>query len=259
MKIAIIGAGHMGGWLAREFSDVHEVAVYDIDREKTDKLKEVIKILVLNDLTEVAVFSPQLLINAVSLQNTLSTFHAVEQYIPEDCIISDVASIKGEIPEYYKKCAFRFASVHPMFGPTFSNLEALKKENAVIIKESDPVGEKIFRELFERLGVKIFYYTAQEHDRMMAYSLTTPFVATLTFAACMTEKAVPGTTFARHREIAKGLLSEDDHLLSEILFNPDSITQLENITNKLEYLKHIIRARDYDLAKKFFDSLRGNI
>ena len=60
-------------------------------------------------------------------------------------------------------------------------------------------------------------------------------------------------------ELAKGILAEDDSLLSEILFNPESIKQLETITSNLEYLKHIILARDYEEAGKFFDRLRGNI
>jgi prephenate dehydrogenase len=148
-----------------------------------------------------------------------------------------------------------------MFGPTFADMGggALREENAVIIKESDPDGAGLFRKLFERLGVRIYEYTFDEHDRMMAYSLTTPFTASLVFAACMEDTAVPGTTFARHRKIAKGLLSEDDHLLAEILFNPYSLRQLEKITARLELLKHIIKGKDYEEAKRFFDRLRKNV
>lgn len=113
--------------------------------------------------------------------------------------------------------------------------------------------------LFRKLGVRIFEYTFDEHDRMMAYSLTTPFAASLVFAACMENTAVPGTTFARHRKIAKGLLSEDDHLLAEILFNPYSVPQLAKITASLEFLKHVIRGRDYEEAKGFFRKLRKNV
>ena len=58
---------------------------------------------------------------------------------------------------------------------------------------------------------------------------------------------------------AKGVLSEDDHLLAEILFNPKSLPQLEKITAKLEFLKHIIKAKDYEEAKRFFNKLRKNI
>lgn len=36
----------------------------------------------------------------------------------------------------------------------------------------------------------------------------------------MKHQEAPGTTFKKHMAIAKGLLSEDDYLLQEILFNP---------------------------------------
>ena len=40
MKIAIMGAGHMGSWLAKALSKENEVAVYDIDKEKAATIKE---------------------------------------------------------------------------------------------------------------------------------------------------------------------------------------------------------------------------
>jgi prephenate dehydrogenase len=59
--------------------------------------------------------------------------------------------------------------------------------------------------------------------------------------------------------LARGLLSEDDHLLAEILFNPHSVAELNKITSRLEFLKHIISARDQGEAKEFFRRLRENI
>lgn len=256
MRIAIIGAGKMGSWLARALSGENEIALLDSDAAKARAVEGA---RALSGPAMLKEFAPGFLINAVSLQNTVKAFGEFAPYLPKDCIICDVASIKGDIPAYYRKSGFRFASVHPMFGPTFTDMGTLKEENAVIIKESDPAGAELFRKLFERLGVRIFEFTFDEHDRMMAYSLTTPFTASLVFAACMESRAVPGSTFERHRRIAKGLLSEDDHLLAEILFNQYSLPQLEKITSRLEFLKHVIRARDYDEAGKFFDRLRKNV
>jgi len=93
----------------------------------------------------------------------------------------------------------------------------------------------------------------------MSYSLTLPFASSITFAACLTTKVVPGTTFAHHKEIARKVLEEDDFLLAEVLFNPHSIRQLEKICSKLEFLKHIIKARDYEEAEKFLARLRKNL
>lgn len=257
MRIAILGAGKMGSWFARVLKDGNEIAIYDTDTARAQAAGGGAKAL--GSLSELSAFRPEMLLNAVSLQNTIAGFDSALGLLPEGCIIADLASVKGGLSEYYMKAGRRFVSVHPMFGPTFADMAALREENAVIIKGSDAEGSEVFRKLFRSLGIRMFDYTFEEHDRMMAYSLTTPFAASLVFAACMESTAVPGTTFARHRKIARGLLSEDDHLLSEILFSPHSLTQIEKITGKLEYLKHIIKGKDYEEARRFFEKLRKNV
>ncbi|OPY83989.1 MAG: prephenate dehydrogenase [Syntrophorhabdus sp. PtaU1.Bin153] len=256
MKIAILGAGRMGSWLAREFSKGHEVAVYEKDSAKRTKLE---RVRVLETLEELAPFGPGLLVNAVSLDATVPVFHEVEKYLPGDCIVADLASVKGIVAGYHRGSPFRFVSVHPMFGPTFADLGSLKEENAIVIKESCPEGTLFFRHFFEELGVRVFEYSFAEHDVMMAYSLTLPFICSMAFSACCNTNTVPGTTFAKHMNIAKGLLSEDDHLLAEILFNPCSIRELEGVTARLEYLKHIIEEQDQEELKSFLQRMRNNI
>ncbi|MEM4634143.1 MAG: prephenate dehydrogenase/arogenate dehydrogenase family protein [Candidatus Anstonellaceae archaeon] len=256
MRIAIIGIGKMGSWLAKQLSFKHQLAVFDIDPRRASRIENA---KVLASIDEIREFSPQLLINSVSLDKTIEVFEDVLIHTPPECIISDVASIKGELADFYKKCRRRFVSVHPMFGPTFANMEMLKHENAVIISESDKQGGAFFKDFFSSFGLRIFEYTFSEHDEMMAYSLTTPFVSSLVFTSCLDKTAVPGTTFLRHMEIAKKLLSEDDSLICEILFNPHSLKQLDKMTSKLEYLKHIIRARDTSEATKLLSLLRKNL
>jgi len=256
MKIAILGAGHMGSWLVDRLSADHSVAVCDINKTRVTKLSNVLKLKSYSDFKN---FQPELFINAVSLQNTIRAFESCLPYLPADCIISDVASVKGSIPDFYRKTPFRFVSVHPMFGPTFANVDKLSDENVIIITESDEQGKLFFRNMFSTLGLSIYEYSFDEHDRMIAYSLTLPFASTMVFAACMDNTTVPGSTFKKHLEISRGLMSEDDFLLSEILFNKYSLPELEKVTSRLDFLKHVIRARDLEEAAKFFDRLRNNI
>jgi prephenate dehydrogenase len=146
-----------------------------------------------------------------------------------------------------------------MFGPTFASIRDLHDESAAIIAESDPKGKEFFKALYSRLGIHIFEYDFEGHDKMVAYSLATPFASTMVFASVMKKQETPGTNFKRHMIIAKGLLSEDDRLLAEIMFNPHTIRQIELINSQLSYLTHIIRQRDYEEMKKFLKGLRENI
>ena len=115
-----------------------------------------------------------------------------------------------------------------MFGPTFASLSNLNTENAIIISEGDHLGKIFFKDLYQTMKLNIFEYTFDEHDETVAYSLSIPFVSTFVFAAVMKHQEAPGTTFKKHMAIAKGLLSEDDYLLQEILFNRAPLTSGEH-------------------------------
>jgi len=256
MRVAVVGAGNMGSWLVESLCLDYEVGVYDSNRSKLKYFFNSRKFLYLEELLE---FQPDILINAVSLEHTVDVFREVVPSLDKNCIIADITSVKNGIASYYETCGRRFVSTHPMFGPTFANIRHLSEENAIIIKEGDEEGKEFFRKFYKSLNLKIFDYSFKEHDQTIAYSLSIPFSSTLVFASCMKEQEAPGTTFRKHFEIAKGLLSEDDYLLSEILLNPYSLEQVEGIKASLGELIEMIKAADKAGLKDYFQRLRGNI
>ena len=256
MRIAIIGAGNMGSWLVESLCLDYEVGVFDVDRSKLKYFFNSRKFLYYEEIMD---FSPDLLINAVSLDRTLPLFDEIVSYLPKECIVVDITSVKSGLAEYYKKLGRRFVSTHPMFGPTFGNVKDLSNENAIIIKESDEEGKTFFREFYSSLKIKVHEYSFEEHDKTIAYSLSIPFSSTMVFAACMKEQEAPGTTFTKHFKIAEGLLSEDDFLLSEILLSPHSLKQVERISEQMDRLKEMIKARDTEQLTAFFQCLRHNL
>ncbi|MCI6728429.1 MAG: prephenate dehydrogenase/arogenate dehydrogenase family protein, partial [Bacteroidales bacterium] len=217
MRILILGAGKMGTFFVDLLSFEHETAVYDVQPQR---LRFMYNTLRFSSLEEIRDFRPELVINAVTLKHTLNVFRQVLPLLPDDCILSDIASVKTGMKEFYEACGRRYVSTHPMFGPTFANLGALSSENAIIISEGDYMGRIFFKDLYQRLGLNICEYTFEQHDETVAYSLSIPFVSTFVFAAVMKHQDAPGTTFKRHMAIARGVLGEDDCLLREILFNP---------------------------------------
>ena len=256
MKIVVIGAGKMGSWLVESLCLDYEVGVYDLDKQKLKYFFNSHKFLAPEEIRE---FDPDLLINAVSLNNTVQAFDELLPFIKDDCILSDITSVKNGLAEYYNKMGRRFVSTHPMFGPTFANIKELRTENAIIIKESDEEGKDFFRKFYSSFDLNIYEYSFVEHDQTIAYSLSIPFSSSLVFAACMKKQEAPGTTFRKHMNVARGVLSEDDYLLSEILFSPYTVEQVEKINAKLDFLIGIIRKRNFDELQKFFNALRKNI
>lgn len=256
MKILILGAGKMGSFFCDLLSFDHEVAVYDPDPQR---LRFTFNAQRFSKLDEIDDFAPQLVINASTVKYTIDAFRQVLPHLDKNCILSDIASVKTGLPEFYAGCGHPYVSTHPMFGPTFASLSNLSNENAIIISEGDHMGKIFFRDIYSRLNLNIVDYTFAEHDETIAYSLSIPFAATLAFTSVMKPQEAPGTTFKRHMQIARGLMSEDDYLVSEILFNPHTPEQLEGIISKLTELRDIVERRDSDAMKEYLREARKRI
>ncbi len=256
MRILILGAGKMGSFFIDLLSFDHEVAVMERDPKR---MRFTYNCQRFTTMEEVKAFEPEMVINAVTVKFTQAAFDEVMPYLPKDCIISDISSVKTGLKDYYEKSGHRYVSTHPMFGPTFANLNQLSEENAIIINEGDYMGRIFFKDLYQRLGLHIYEYSFDEHDRTVAYSLSIPFVSTFVFAAVMKHQDAPGTTFKRHMKIAKGVLSEDDYLLQEILFNPYTHDQVSEICSELKELLEIIDNKDSAKMKAYLTKIRSHV
>ena len=256
MKILVLGAGKMGSFFLDLLSFEHEMAVYEKDPKR---MRFTYNCQRFTQLEEIRQFAPELVINAVTVKFTIPAFEEVLPYLPADCILSDISSVKTGLKAYYETTSHRYVSTHPMFGPTFANLNQLSEENAIIINEGDYMGRIFFKDVYGKFGLNIYEYSFEEHDRTVAYSLSIPFVSTFVFAAVMKHQDAPGTTFKRHMRIAKGVLSEDDYLLQEILFNPYTHDQVAQIRSELKELLEIIDHKDAEGIKQYLTKIRKNV
>ena len=256
MRILILGAGKMGSFFNDVLSFQHETAVFDVNPHQLRFVYNTYRFTTLDEIKE---FEPELVINAATVKYTLDAFRQVLPVLPKDCILSDIASVKTGLKAFYQQSGFRYVSTHPMFGPTFASLNNLSTENAIIISEGDHLGKVFFKDLYQTLKLNIFEYTFDGHDETVAYSLSIPFVSTLVFASVMKHQDAPGTTFKKHMAIARGLMSEDDYLLQEILFNPRTPAQVANIRTELKNLLGIIEAKDADGMKQYLTRLREKL
>ena len=175
MRILILGNGKMGSFFSDLLSFNHEIAVYEKDLKK---MRFIYNALRFSKLEEVKDFTPEMVINCVTLSYTIEAFKEVMPHLPASCILSDIASVKTGLMEFYEASGFRYVSVHPMFGPTFANLGNLQTENAIIINEpqrklpdgsvevkgTDYMGMIFYRDLFASLKLNVREYTFEGHD-----------------------------------------------------------------------------------------------
>ena len=156
MKILVLGAGKMGSFFIDLLSFDHEVAVFERDPKR---MRFTYNCQRFTTYEEIQAFQPELLINAVTLKYTIPVFKEVIPFLPKECIISDIASVKTDMKEFYESTGMRYVSTHPMFGPTFANLQQLSEENAIIISEGDYMGRIFFKDLYQKLGLNIYEYS----------------------------------------------------------------------------------------------------
>lgn len=91
MRILIMGAGKMGSFFIDLLSFDHEVAVYEKDAKR---LRFTYNCYRFTKMEEIEMFRPELVINAVTVKYTLPAFEEVLPHLSNDCIISDIASVK---------------------------------------------------------------------------------------------------------------------------------------------------------------------
>ena len=156
-----MGAGKMGSFFIDLLSFEHEVAVFEKDPKR---MRFTYNCQRFTTYEEIEAFKPELLINAVTLKYTITVFREVIPHLPKECIISDIASVKTDLKEFYETTGMRYVSTHPMFGPTFANLSDLSQNYAIIIKEGDAEAKEFFRSVYASLRLNIYDYSFVEHD-----------------------------------------------------------------------------------------------
>jgi len=242
-NILILGYGKLGKWFVNQLSKTYNVLIYE---KKSISHKETNNLQFIQNPKAIESHKPDLIINAVNLNSTISSFNSVIKYVSNDTILSDITSIKEGMFEYYKRTGFRFVSTHPMFGPTHGNMNNPKEQNALIIEESDNEGKNFFINFYKSQGIKIHFTSFYKHDKLMSEALSLPFLTLFSFAANTEELETPGTTYQKESITARKLLNEDTHLIAEILLNKNSLKQIDKLNNFLEKLHNVIHSKDYN-------------
>lgn len=113
MRILVLGAGKMGSFFLDLLSFEHETAVYEKDPKR---MRFTYNCRRFTTLQEISDFKPEMVINAVTVKFTVPAFKEVMPYLPPECIISDISSVKTGLRDFYAQSGHPYVSTHPMFG-----------------------------------------------------------------------------------------------------------------------------------------------
>ncbi len=177
-KIGIIGLGLMGGSLSIALKETSkDFSFIGLDHNKTH-CKEALSLglvdTIAKNLEEISACDVLFLSipvdGIIAIAKQLSTLHP-------KCTVIDLGSTKEKISKAIpKKIRANFVTAHPMtgtekFGPTAA-ISNLYKDKVVVLCDIEKSGEhqqKVAKTLFEKIGMKLVYMDAKEHDRHAAY------------------------------------------------------------------------------------------
>lgn len=165
MKVAIVGAGEMGRWLAKFSKRLGEVTVSDISAAKADKVASELHIIA-KPTTEAAEKADLILV-AVPISKTPSVLMHVAKTAKKGALLADVTSVKADVVVAMKKIKtdIELVSLHPLFGPGASSI---KDKDIVVVPVRPGKLYKNLKKVLKKSGARITEMDVDAHDRMMA-------------------------------------------------------------------------------------------
>lgn len=140
-----------------------------------------------------------------------------------DCVIMDIASLKGPLAHDLKALAEHqpVVSVHPLWGP---DTRVLSGKNVLVLDCGHPAAKQAALDLFNLTAANVFEMALEDHDPAMAYTLGLPHAINLAYAEALTASPFAfeeltkfgGPTFLKQTSVASEVASENPELYRQI-------------------------------------------
>jgi prephenate dehydrogenase len=263
MKVAVVGAaGRMGRWFTNYFiRRGHQVEVYDVRRREAEALAREVGASYAPTLRR-CVHGSDLIFLSTPIEATPRTVARVGRVVDGSALLVEISSLKSRVIPALKRLPKQLTplSLHPLFGP---GLDDLRHGRMAVVEVNDLAREaEIAGQLFpEASFVKC---SAEEHDRMMAYSLTLPYFVNLAFGLSISSleasrlRLHAGTTLSAQLNLLKAVVQGSGHLIPTLLAkNPYS---REAVDRYLEAAKALRRCMGKESElEKVVDALRRGL
>jgi len=225
-RIAIIGAGRMGQWFARFFSNEGiPVTVSDINQDALRKVSEELDVLVSDNVTAIKHADSVLL--AVPIDCFRNVVHEISLYLKPNQAMMDICSVKEtvvDIMHEYIKTGVALGT-HPLFGPGAEKIEG----QGWVLTPTNSRERKLAKEIggwLEKRGARVYSMSPRKHDRLMSLTLAFPHFVGLVACDTLTRsgrflqaKKFAGSTYKLLLTLAEAVASEDPNHYASIQMN----------------------------------------
>ena len=258
MKVAIVGAGDMGRWLASFSKNLGQVTVSDIDAKKAQKVAAELGIISMAE--NEAVKEADLVLVAVPISKTPEVIKSLSKIAKKGSLLADVASVKAEVVDAMRtvKAEIELVSLHPLFGPGAKNIKG-KDVIAVPVRPGKRYIE--LKKILARSGALVAEMDADTHDRLMAIvQCLTQFMLIAYLRAVKSVKDMKMATklrtpmFATLTNLAKAILEGNPKVYGELqVRNKYAKIVRSSMTEACSSLDKAFSGGDAKAAEKVFE------
>lgn len=200
MKTAIVGAGDMGTWFAKRYSELgRDVIISDVNIRKAREISS--KIGVEYGTNKEAIQSADEVMLAASLDAIGSVIDEHQKDLAGK-VVYDIASVKNGITKKLHELGRTTYSVHPMWGGDTSDFQGQNLISIPVHNLDDPEYLSFFRsqeDFFRQQGVNVRRVAdEEEHDKLMAETLALYHFGTIVLGSTVSGN---GLSLQEHREL----------------------------------------------------------
>lgn len=220
------GGGGMGRYFFKYFSE----AGYTVKSMGRKDWPDVGKICAGVDLAVIS----------VPINVTSSVIDKIAPYLPPDCVLADLTSIKGlPMKAMLAAHAGPVIGLHPLFGPSTSTMD---KQIVAVTPGRDPEACQWLIDQFVIWGGVVVRTTPEEHDEIMGIVQSLRHFATFTFGQFLWRRRVDlsrslefsSPIYRLELGMVGRLFAQDASLYSEIIFaSPERIDLLKSYVASL--------------------------
>ena len=265
MKVGILGLGLIGGSLARAYA-LEGHTVYAIQRNQSMLSFAMLAGAVHGKLDESTIPECDLILLAIYPGGSADWLEKNAHLVSKDALVIDCCGIKKEICErcfpLAKQYGFTFVGGHPMAGSQFSGFKYSRAnlfEGAPMVLVP-PVYDDI--QLLDRVKTALkpcnfgFFSvtTAEEHDKMIAFTSQMPHILSNAFIKSPTALNHKGFSAGSYKDLTRVAWLNPQMWAELFLENKENVLfELEFYINSLTQYRDAIAADDMDTLVQLLD------
>ena len=265
MTVGIVGLGLIGGSMARAYAKAgHRVLAYNRSRSTLEFAK--LSGAVSEELTRDNAKDCDLLILSLYPEACVDYLREMGPYLAKSCLALDCGGVKREVCAgcfpLAERYGFTFVGGHPMAGTHFSGFKYSRSNlfqgaPMVIVPPvfDDMALLERVKEVLAPCGFGSFSVTtAEEHDRMIAFTSQMPHIISNAFIKSPTAGSHKGFSAGSYKDLTRVAWLNPEMWAELFLENRDNlITELDVLMEALQKYRDALDTRDREELTRLLD------